>query len=148
MKILLLADIEKLGKKGDIVEVKAGYARNYLIKKGNAVLATPSIIKHFQDINKLKEEVKAKKIIRLQALADKINRLTYKASLKGGKEGYFGSVTDEEIVQFLKNKGIKIDKKAIILSEPIKTPGVYDVNISLGGGIGAVLKVWVVKKEE
>uniref|UniRef100_A0A7V3ZW97 Large ribosomal subunit protein bL9 n=1 Tax=candidate division WOR-3 bacterium TaxID=2052148 RepID=A0A7V3ZW97_UNCW3 len=148
MKILLLADVEKLGKKGEVVEVKNGYARNYLIPKGLAVEANPSIIKHFQDINKIKEEVKAKKIIKLQAIAEKINRLTYKASLKGGEIGYFGSITDEEIVDFLKKKGINIDKKAIVLEEPIRTPGVYDVKIALGEGVNAVLKVWVVKKEE
>ncbi|MEO0097892.1 MAG: 50S ribosomal protein L9 [candidate division WOR-3 bacterium] len=148
MKILLLQDVEKLGKRGDIVEVKDGYARNYLIPKGFALQATPSIIKHFQDINKLKEEVKQKKIIKLKAIADKINRLTYKASLKGGKEGYFGSITNEEICEFLKSKGVEIDKKQIELEEPIRTPGVYDVKINLGEGISGVLKVWVVKKEE
>jgi large subunit ribosomal protein L9 len=148
MKILLLADVEKLGKKGEVVEVKNGYARNYLIPKGLAVVANPSIIKHFQDINKIKEEIKAKKIVKLQTIADKINRLTYKTNLKGGEIGYFGSITDEEIVDFLKKKGINIDKKAIVLEEPIRTPGVYDVKISLGEGVNAVLKVWVVKKEE
>ncbi len=148
MKILLLTDIEKLGKKGEVVEVKDGYARNYLIPKGFAVQATPSIIKHFQDINKIKEEVKAKKIVKLQAIADKINRLTYKASLKGEKEKYFGSITNEEICEFLKSKGIEIDKKQIELDEPIRAPGVYDVKITLGEGISGILKVWVVKKEE
>ncbi|MCS7250685.1 MAG: 50S ribosomal protein L9 [candidate division WOR-3 bacterium] len=148
MKILLLTDVEKLGKKGEVVEVRDGYARNYLIPKGLAIQATPSVIKHFQDINRIKEEVKQKRIIKLQTIAEKINRLTYKASLKGGKEGYFGSITDEEIVEFLKSKGINIDKKQIELDEPIRTPGVYDIKIALGEGISGILKVWVVKKEE
>lgn len=148
MKIILLTDIEKLGKKGEVVEVKDGYARNYLIPKGFAQPATPSIIKHFQDINRIKEEIKAKRVIKLQAIADKINRLTYKASLKGEKEKYFGSITNEEICEFLKSKGIDIDKKQIELEEPIRIPGVYDVKITLGEGISGILKVWVVKKEE
>lgn len=148
MKVILKKEVPNLGKEGDIVNVRDGYARNYLIPKNFAIPATPSHLKHWKEIQKQKEA----KIIRIkekaQDYAKKIEGLILKTELPLGEEGSFGRITAGDIAELLKNEGMMIDKKEIILEEPIKSPGVYDITVRLGPEIKAVLKLWVLKKGE
>ena len=144
MKIILNENIDRLGEVGEIVSVKAGYARNYLIPKGLAIIATEKNIKQVENI--LKERIKqdAKTRLSLEALSEKLDKLTIKFELKAGEdEKLFGSVTSSMIVDEILNRGFKIDKKEIILEEPIKHAGNHFVNIRLSTEITAKVKVKV-----
>ncbi|MEO0102807.1 MAG: 50S ribosomal protein L9 [candidate division WOR-3 bacterium] len=148
MKVILKKEVPNLGKEGEIVNVRDGYARNYLIPQNLALPATPSLIKHWEEIQRQKEA----KIIRMkekaQEYAKKIDGLILKIELPLGEEGSFGRITAGDIAELLKNEGIMIDKKEIILEEPIKSPGVYDITVRLGPEIKTILKLWVLKKDE
>ncbi|MBD5632465.1 MAG: 50S ribosomal protein L9 [Clostridia bacterium] len=144
MKVVLLQDVKGQGKKGEVVEVNEGYARNFLIKKGMAEVATATKI---NDINQKKaaadfhhaEEVKATK-----ALAAEISGKNFTVKIKAGQGGkVFGSVTGANIADALQAAGYKVDKKKVVLTQPIKTVGVYDVDLKLMEGISAKIKVTV-----
>lgn len=149
MQIILKEDVEKLGNIGDIVEVKRGYARNYLLPKDIAVEATA------KNLNQLEhhKRVIAAKIKRIQkeseTLADKIGQISVTLHHKAGEEEkLFGSVTSMEIADALKEQGIDIDKRKIALDEPIKRLGEYEVAVKLSGGVSAKIKVSVLAAAE
>ncbi|MEO0072491.1 MAG: 50S ribosomal protein L9 [candidate division WOR-3 bacterium] len=147
MKIILLQDYERLGKKGDIVTVKDGFARNYLIPKGIAIRATE---KELAEIEKTKEELLARLERRRQKqemLAQKLQELELKAELKMGRRGAFGAITNTDIAELLQAQGIKIDRHKILLTRPIKDPGIYDISVNLGL-IKATVKLNVTSSEE
>lgn len=144
MKIILLQDVKGQGKKGEVVEVNEGYARNFLIKKGLAEVATASKLnditqkKASQDFHKA-EEVKA-----MQALAAEVKGKTFTVKIKAGQGGkVFGSVTAQNISDALSAQGYGVDKKKIILTQPIKTVGVYDIDLKLTEGVSSKIKVSV-----
>lgn len=144
MKIILLQDVKGQGKKGEVVEVNEGYARNFLIKKGLAEVATASKLnditqkKASQDFHKA-EEVKA-----MQALAAEVKGKTFNVKIKAGQGGkVFGSVTAQNISDALSAQGYGVDKKKIILTQPIKTVGVYDIDLKLTEGVSSKIKVSV-----
>lgn len=144
MKIILLQDVKGQGKKGEVVEVNEGYARNFLIKKGLAEVATASKLnditqkKASQDFHKA-EEVKA-----MQALAAEVKGKTFTVKIKAGQGGkVFGSVTAQNISDALSAQGYDVDKKKIILTQPIKTVGVYDIDLKLTEGVSSKIKVSV-----
>lgn len=144
MKIILLQDVKGQGKKGEVVEVNEGYARNFLIKKGLAEVATASKLnditqkKASQDFHKA-EEVKA-----MQALAAEVKGKTFNVKIKAGQGGkVFGSVTAQNIADALSAQGYDVDKKKIILTQPIKTVGVYDIDLKLTEGVSSKIKVSV-----
>jgi large subunit ribosomal protein L9 len=147
MNILLLKDVEKVGKEGEIVSVADGFARNYLIPKKMAVLAT----KGAHDIQR---SLQRRRIQRAQAeldecrqLAEKIANASCTISAKVGEdEKLFGSVTATDIAEALRKEGLDIDKKKIILETPIKNLGIYPVNVRLHPEIEATLKLWVIKE--
>lgn len=149
MEIVLKQDYNKLGKAMDVIKVKDGYARNFLIPSGIAVPATEgnknavAEAKHFAE---KREEVKARES---RQLAKKIEEVpcTIPVKVKEGDEIY-GSVSAKEIAGFLKKEGFSIEKTAVILDEPIKQLGVYSIKIELHKDVFAKLKVWVVKEEE
>lgn len=147
MKIILKQDVEKLGNAGDVVSVKDGYARNYLIPQGRCVQATRSNIKMADDL-KMAQEKKAKKAeTAAQKLAKKLQDISVTATVKAGEDDkLFGSVTSQVIADLVAEKGIGIDRHDILLEEPIKELGVFDVPVKLGAGVRAVIKVWVVKE--
>jgi len=144
MKIILSQNVKKLGDAGSIVNVKSGYARNFLIPKGLAVAATDHNIKIVGASIKQQELADAKKRTNLESLANQLNKLTIKITLKQGEDDkLFGSVTSQMIVDMVKEHGFDIDKKEIDNSEPIKTVGNHFVVVKLDKDITARIKIKV-----
>jgi large subunit ribosomal protein L9 len=132
MKVILLTDLERLGKKGDLVTVRDGYARNYLIPRGLAMRATP---KEIAELEKAQAELLnrlEKRRQKQEKLAEKLKELTLETTLKMGKRGAFGAITNQDLALLLKNAGFNIDRHKIRLPRPIKDPGSYDIPIDLG----------------
>jgi large subunit ribosomal protein L9 len=149
MKVLLLDNIENIGKRGEVKEVKNGLARNFLLPKKLALRATDHNIKAWENrLNSLK--LKDAKIVGdAQAIADTLNTVEISITVKAGEEDkLFGSVTTQNISDSLKEKGFEVDRKAIILSEPIKTLGNFDIPIKLHPEVTANIKLDVIKEEE
>ena len=145
MKIILKQSVETLGKAGDIVKVKPGYGRNYLIPRGLGVLATPSMINAtIQEIErKAIKEAKSKE--NLEIIANKLNTIKLTFSLKAGEDDkLFGSVTTQMISDSLNEKGYKVDKKYISVDETIKTLGNYSASIDFGDEISDKVKLKVI----
>jgi large subunit ribosomal protein L9 len=143
MKVLLIKDVKGLGKAGEIKNAKDGYARNYLIPKGFAKLATPEVIKEWEEEQKRKEEELKKELAKLNELKEKIENTTLVIKHKLGANGQlYGAITNKEVAEALKEKGIEIDKKHIEMKQ-IKTVGEYNIDIKLGHGIYAKLKLIV-----
>ncbi len=149
MEVVLKKDHENLGKALDVVAVKDGYARNFLIPNGIAVAASEGNKKAVAEAKKLAEKREEKKLNEARQLAKKIEGVPCTIPVNVGEEDkLFGSVTSQEIADFLKKEGIDIEKRSIELEEPIKQLGVYSVNILLYKDVSAKLKVWVVKDEQ
>jgi len=148
MKVILLESIDRLGKMGEVVAVKEGYARNFLIPKKMARPATPGNMKILEALNKKKAAEEAKRLEAAGALADKISNLSLTIGAEAGEEEkLFGSVSNEMIAEALAEEGVSVDKKDIILEEPIKKLGVYQVTVKIHPEVKASLRVWVVKNE-
>lgn len=143
MKVLLLQDVKGLGKKGEICEVKDGYGKNFLIGKGLADFATNEVINRYKAAQKKAAEMAAEEQALTEMAAKKITETTLKIVQKVGANGaLYGAITKEDIAEKLaKDHRIEIDKKTIVLNNPIKSTGVYEVEIKLGHGIHALLKV-------
>jgi len=146
VKVILLEEMASLGKAGDVIKVADGYGRNYLIPQKKAIEATSKNMKVWEyQKNLLKDKIgKVKK--EAERLAEKIEGISCTISKQTGEEDkLFGSVTSMDIEESLKEEGIEIDRKKIILDEPIKKLGVYTIPIKLHPEVIANLKVWVVK---
>ena len=149
MKVILTQTVDRLGKIGDIVNVKDGYARNYLFPKNAAKEATPGNMKILDSLKKKQALSEAKRLDEAKALAQMITALSITISARAGEEEkLFGTVTAEMISAALKNEKIAIDKKDIVLDEPIKKLGVYQVGVKVHPEVKASLRVWVVKEEQ
>ncbi len=147
MKIILRQDYERLGKFGDIVEVKDGYARNYLIPKNIAYPAKPNFIKVIEEEKKHKQFKLLKAKRQAEELAKKLESVSITISVSVGEEDkMFGSVTSQDIGKALEEQGIEIDRRKIVLEDPIKELGIYSVPIKLHPEVEAKIKVWVVKE--
>jgi len=146
MKVLLIKDVKSLGKKGEIKEVKDGYGRNFLIKKGFALHATNEVIKKYEADQRRKAKEEADEIKRLNDIAKKLSTLKLVVKRKLGANGsLFGAVTKEEISNELKKQYvIEIDKKSIEIENAIKTTGIFEISIKLGHGIHGTLNVEIV----
>lgn len=147
MEIILNQDVDKLGKTGQIVKVKNGFARNFLIPRGLALPATSGNLKKLQQ-EKLKETLQIEKIKQeAQHLKDRLTNLSLTLPALTHEDGkLYGSITANDISGLLKEEGFDIDKNSIILEEPIKSLGIYEVPIKLHPEVSATIKVWVVKK--
>ncbi len=148
MKVLLQEDVEHLGSVGDEVDVKDGYARNFLIPRGKALHATPKNVKAYTH----QKMVVMKRLKKMQAgaqeVADKIATLTCTIKKKVGGQGkLFGSVTNQELGDFLRSQGVDVDRRRIQLGEPIKKLGDFDIPIKLHPEVIAKLKL-VVESED
>ena len=149
MKIILKESVETLGEAGDIITVKPGYGRNYLIPQGLGVLATKSSIQATENELEAKAMKEAKTQKELQLVANKLNSIKLSFSLKSGEDDkLFGSVTTQMISSELNSKGFSVDKKYISLEEPIKTLGNYFAKVDFGSGIEARIKLKVISEEK
>lgn len=148
MEVILRQDVDKIGKAGAVVKVKDGFARNFLIPNGLAILSTPANIKKLEqerqrrslEVQKIKkdaDELKAK----LANLS-----LTISALTQAEEDKLYGSITSADIAGALKEEGLDVDKNYIMLDEPIKSLGIYEVPIKLHPEVSTKIKVWVVKK--
>lgn len=147
MKIILKKDIASLGQAGEIVTVKNGYARNYLIPQGFAAMATDGNLRAFEVESKAAALRLQRSQREAQDLAAKLEKLSLTVSVQvGEEEKLFGSVTSQNIADLLADNGFEIDKKKILLEDPIKALGVYDVPVKLHQDVTAMVKVWVVRE--
>ncbi|MBE2279812.1 MAG: 50S ribosomal protein L9 [Ignavibacteriaceae bacterium] len=147
MKVILRTNLEKLGKAGDVVSVKDGYAVNYLIPKQYAYLATKGNLKAFEEEKKNINKRVQKEVSAAQKIKEEIEKvqITIPVSV-GEEEKLFGSVTSQMIADGLKEKGFEIDKRKIEIEEAIKSLGIHDVPVRLHSSVHAVIKVWVVRE--
>lgn len=147
MKIILLQDVKGKGKKGQLLEVSDGYARNYMLPRKMAIEATPDAINTMRMTDKAAQERAARERAEAVALSKQLRGMELVVTARGGGQGrLFGSVTNQEIAEALKAKtGITLDKRKIIISEPIKNVGTYTVTCKLGYEISAPLTVKIVE---
>lgn len=146
MEIILKEDVEKLGKAGDVVNVKPGFARNYLMPRKLAVESNAANLKLIEFDKKKAEKRVSEELKGAEELAKKLANLSCSIPVKvGDDEKVFGSVTSADIAKVLESEGLNIDKKKIGLEEPIKALGVYTVPVKIHKDVTAQLKVWVVK---
>ena len=143
MKVILLQDVRGKGKKGQMLEVSDGYARNYMLPRKIAMEATADAVNTMRMNDKAAAEKAAKERAEALEVAKKLREMTLTVNAKGGGAGkLFGSVTNQEIAEALKEKsGIALDKRKIVISDPIKNVGTYTVQCKLGYEIVAPLTV-------
>ena len=143
MKVILLQDVRGKGKKGQMLEVSDGYARNFMLPKKIAIEATPDAINTMRMNDKAAAEKAAKERAEAMEISKKLRELTVTVTAKGGGAGkLFGSVTNQEIADALKAAtGITLDKRKIVIADPIKNVGTYTVTCKLGYEISAPLTV-------
>lgn len=147
MKVILKADVEKLGKRGDIVKVADGYARNFLLPKGLALKENPSNLKIIEEEKKLLAVKQVKEKAEAETMAEKLKQVSITVVKKVGEnEVLYGSVTSSEIADLLKKEGIEVDRRKIEIADPIKTTGIFNVPIKIHPEVSAEIKVWVVKE--
>lgn len=143
MEVILLKDVKGQGKKGDIIKVSDGYARNFLIPRGIAIEATEGSKKKLKEEKAARERKRQQELKEARKLSERISSLKVALRVKAGEKGkLFGSVTAKDIAEALeKQHGIKIDKKKIVLDEPIKNTGEFEVEVKVYREISAGLKV-------
>ena len=147
MQVILIEDVDKIGKLGDVVNVTRGYARNFLFPRKLAMEATAMSISLLEKKKKKRIQETARIKAEIAELAGKVSNTSCTVAVAAGEEDkLFGSVTAEHIKEALAAEGIEVDKKQIHLAEPIRKLGVYQVEIKLHPEITASAKVWVVKK--
>jgi large subunit ribosomal protein L9 len=148
MQVILRDDLDNLGKSGEVVNVKPGYARNYLIPRGLAVKATATDVTRVDHEKRVIAARTAKLAKEAQGEADRLSQVSVSiARAVGEEEKLYGSVTSRDIAEALQAQGITVDSRKLHLDEPIKTLGLTEVPVKLGRGVSASIKVWVVKKE-
>lgn len=147
MKVILREEVSHLGRAGAVVEVKPGYARNYLIPKGFAALATSRNLKAVEhQLSVIKRQIDAS-VAEAGKVKDVLANLSVTISKPAGdNEKLFGSVTTRDVESALAAEGVAVNRRNIIIAEPIKSLGVFTVQVKLYGGGAADLKVWVIRK--
>jgi large subunit ribosomal protein L9 len=147
MQVILLENVPSLGKAGDLVKVSDGYGRNYLIPQKKAIFATEKGLKLVEHQKRQVQQRLEKGKKDAQRLGQEIEKLSCTFAKTVGESGkLFGSVTSMEIESYLKENGIDVDRKKILLEEPIKNLGMFTVPIKLSAEVTAHLKVWVVQE--
>src|SRR5262245_22012555 len=149
MQVILKEDVSNLGKSGDLVNVKPGYGRNYLIPQGLAVLATEKNVAHLEHEKRIITARNAKLLKDAQAAAERLGAIEVVIQRQAGEDDkIFGSVSTRDIEEAIAEKGMKIDRKKIALAEPIRALGVHTVDVKLARDVVGKLKVWVVAKQQ
>lgn len=145
MQILLRQEVDRLGQIGDVVSVKPGYARNYLIPQGLAVTLTPGNIRRVEIEKRKAQEASQRQDEELASLAEQLKSASITISAKANEEGHlFGSVAAAQIAEMLEAEGYKVEERMIQLAEPIKELGVIEVPIQVKPELMSSCKVWVV----
>lgn len=148
MQVILRDDMDNLGKSGEVVNVKPGYARNYLLPRGLAIKATAGDIKRVEHEKRVIASRAAKMAKAAQAEADKLSQVSVSIERATGEgDKLYGSVNSRDIAEALRAQGVIVDAKKIQLADPIKALGLVEVPVKLGGGITATIKVTVAKQE-
>lgn len=147
MRIVLRETVEKLGRRGEIVKVADGFARNYLLPKKLAFEATDANLKRIEQERKVREVLETRERQEAQSLSERMSQLSLTAVRKVGEnEALYGSVTNADVAEMLEKEGFSVDKRKILLDEPIRALGIYDVTVKLHHEVSASVKVWVVKE--
>jgi large subunit ribosomal protein L9 len=143
MKVILTQTVDRIGASGQVVNVKDGFARNYLLPRKLALPATPANLGRIESIKSqfAAREDKVRK--RLTDLANRLGLASVKTTIRMGEEGAFGAITNADIAGLLAKEGFDIDKHSIVLADPVKAPGVHDIPVKLGHGVTATVKLWV-----
>lgn len=148
MKVILLQDVENLGKKYEVKNVKAGYARNLLIPKGLAKLATREVLKWVETQKETEAKVAEEELKKVQDFVKEVDGLEITIPVKVGEEGqFFESINSQKIVEKLKAEGFEIKKNQIVLEEPIKELGEFPIKISFAHGLEAEIRIIVVEEK-
>lgn len=147
MKVILRENVESLGAAGDIINVKAGYARNFLVPKKIAVPATPAYLKQYEEERRREKAQLQKDKRAAEKLAQQLEKVSVTAYVSVGEDDkIFGSVTSQNISDLLKEQGYAIDRRKIQLDEPFRALGLYEVPVKLHSDVEVKIKVWVVKE--
>lgn len=147
MKVILLKDVKGQGKKGEIKDVSEGYANNFLFKQKLAAPASEGAVKVLDQQKKAEERRKAQEKADAQELGRKLGELTVQLKAKSGADGrLFGAVSNKQVAEGLEKLGIKIDKRKIVMDDPIRTLGVTEVVVKLHPEVSAKLKVQVTEE--
>ncbi|MBP3890832.1 MAG: 50S ribosomal protein L9 [Solobacterium sp.] len=148
MKVILKSDVKKVGKKGEIVEVADGYARNFLIARGLAVASTEKSLEILAEEKEIEKEEDAKHKAEAEALAKQLETKIFDFHVNSGAEGrVFGSVSTKQIVEALAKEGIKVDKRKILDTAPIVSLGVTKVRVELYKGVIGTIQCRVLGSE-
>ena len=148
MELLLKQNIEHLGRLGDVVKVKSGYARNYLLPRGLAVAVTKTNVAEIERARAMAQAEENQRIAAMKEFAAKLGEASVTVEGRANAEGHlFGSVTAGQIAASLREKGIPVDDKQVRLTNPIKEIGVYDVVVHLHATVESTVKVWVVQQK-
>ena|SRR3989338_6758498 len=147
MEVILSQDVQTLGKIGDVVKVKSGFARNYLLPNKLAFPATATNLKRIEAEKARKAELGRKAQAAAQELAEKLSKVSCTVTVEvNDLDRLYGAVTEVEIVRALEQEGYTIDKKSIVLEKPIDELGIYDVGIKVHPEVTAKIRLWVAKK--
>jgi large subunit ribosomal protein L9 len=148
MEVILLKNVHKLGAEGKVVKVKDGFARNYLIPQGYALLATDASFRKLETLKKQRIKLAAKELERCQGLKKKLEGFSVNISVRVKEDGQeiYGTVTEAQIIKALKEEGIELEKDTLLIGEPIKKIGVYDIKVDLHPEVEGAFRVWVVKQ--
>ena len=148
MEVILKEDIPNLGKMGEVVRVRDGYARNYLLPRSLVLIADKKNLKAFEHQKRVIAEQRGRLLKQAQSLGEKLTSISLTMPVKTGEEGkLFGSVTNMDIEKALREKGFDVERRKIHLAEPIKTLGDFEVPVRLAVDVTAVVKVSVVAEE-
>lgn len=146
--VILKEDVEHLGSAGEVVEVKPGYARNYLLPQGLALRATEGNLNRIREEQRHEERAAERVRERAEALGERLQGRSLTFNVRAGEDGaLYGSVTVQDLVDRLADDGLEVNRERIELEEPIKELGVYNVAVDLHADVRPELKVWVVAEE-
>ncbi len=145
VKVILRQDVQSLGIAGDLVSVKPGYARNYLVPQGKAIVATESNVRELEHHKRVVAEQVAREMATLEGERKRLDGVEIEIAAQAGEEGkLFGSVTAAQIAERLAERGVEVDRRKIALAEPIKELGTHEVRVRLHREVEATLKVKVI----
>jgi len=147
MEIILSQDVPQLGKTGDVVKVKEGYARNFLIPRKLAAVATPGNLKRIEQLERKRKVEHEHQKAGAEALAEKLNKLSCTVNVEvNDLEKLYGAVSEPDIVRALEAEGFNIDKRQITIEKPIEELGIFEVGVKLHPEVTAKIRLWVTKK--